>query len=227
MVIPTPPRARRVVKYLVVLLVLGLALDFTHRLYNFANLFRFFDFQSGIVLQQREVLDIYNARKVVRQGEQNQTNGAAAVSVIPKILHQVFHIWSDPTSTTTILTEVWQRAQRSYLDLNPEWEYKLWTAKWSRDFIEEEYPWFLPTYDGYKLPIQRVDVIRYFALMAALPSHLWIRDREASRSCYGTRSGAVVGINWDSPWFGWAGSHVGVVVSEIHSYEKVETWDVI
>jgi len=152
MVLPSSPRARRVIKYLIALLILGLVLDFTRRLYNFANLFRFFDPQPGVVLQQREVLDIYNARK-------------EAVPVIPKILHQVFHNWSDPESTTIALPEDWERARKSCLDLNPDWEYRLWTAKSSRDFIEEEFPWFLPTYDGYKFPIQRVDVIRYFALL--------------------------------------------------------------
>jgi mannosyltransferase OCH1-like enzyme len=34
----------------------------------------------------------------------------------------------------------------------------------SRDFIATEYPWFLSTYDGYSLPIQRVDTVRYFIL---------------------------------------------------------------
>jgi mannosyltransferase OCH1-like enzyme len=34
----------------------------------------------------------------------------------------------------------------------------------SRVFIEDEYPWFLPTYDNYKFPIQRIDVLRYFLL---------------------------------------------------------------
>lgn len=34
----------------------------------------------------------------------------------------------------------------------------------SRTFIEDEFSWFLPTYDGYKFPIQRIDVLRYFLL---------------------------------------------------------------
>ncbi|KAF9509483.1 glycosyltransferase family 32 protein [Hydnum rufescens UP504] len=40
----------------------------------------------------------------------------------------------------------------------------LWTDKGSRDFIAREYSWFLPTFDGYKYPIQRADAIRYFVL---------------------------------------------------------------
>lgn len=41
---------------------------------------------------------------------------------------------------------------------------KVWNMKTSRAFIEDEFPGFLETYDGYKFPIQRVDVLRYFLL---------------------------------------------------------------
>lgn len=41
---------------------------------------------------------------------------------------------------------------------------QLWTTEKSREFLAEHFPWFLPTYDGYKFPIQRVDVMRYFLL---------------------------------------------------------------
>lgn len=34
----------------------------------------------------------------------------------------------------------------------------------SRTFLEDEFPWFVSTYDGYKFPIQRVDVMRYFLI---------------------------------------------------------------
>lgn len=40
----------------------------------------------------------------------------------------------------------------------------MWTNEKSREFIAEEYPWFLDTFDGYKYPIQRADSIRYFVL---------------------------------------------------------------
>lgn len=41
---------------------------------------------------------------------------------------------------------------------------QLWTNEKSREFIANEYPWFLETFDGYKYPIQRADSIRYFVL---------------------------------------------------------------
>lgn len=47
---------------------------------------------------------------------------------------------------------------------SPRSEYILWTDQSSRDFIEQHYPWFLDTFDGYRWPIQRADAIRYFVL---------------------------------------------------------------
>lgn len=40
----------------------------------------------------------------------------------------------------------------------------LWTDAGSREFIANNYPWFLETFDGYTYPIQRADAIRYFVL---------------------------------------------------------------
>ena len=48
--------------------------------------------------------------------------------------------------------------------LPPRSEYILWTDQSSRDLIEQHYPWFLDTFDGYRWPIQRADAIRYFVL---------------------------------------------------------------
>lgn len=76
--------------------------------------------------------------------------------LIPKIIHQTYINESIPTH--------WQGPQQSCLDLHPDYEYKLWTDKKSREFIAAEYPWFLETFDGYPYPIQRADAIRYFVL---------------------------------------------------------------
>jgi mannosyltransferase OCH1-like enzyme len=87
--------------------------------------------------------------------------------LIPKILHQT---WKNET-----VPEEWAIAQYTCLDLHPDYRYivfsqhflslmKLWTDASSREFIKNEYPWFLPTFDSYTFNIQRADVIRYFAL---------------------------------------------------------------
>ena len=41
---------------------------------------------------------------------------------------------------------------------------QLWNPRDSREFIRREYPWFLSTYDSYRLPVQRVDALRYFLM---------------------------------------------------------------
>ncbi|KAK3717236.1 CSG1/SUR1-like protein [Vermiconidia calcicola] len=79
--------------------------------------------------------------------------------LIPKIIHQTYINESIPP--------VWQDAQQSCLDLHrPEdgWEYKLWTDDKMSEFIRDEYPWFVDTFEGYPYPIQRADAIRYFVL---------------------------------------------------------------
>lgn len=76
--------------------------------------------------------------------------------LIPKIIHQTYINASIPAH--------WKAPQQSCIDLHPDYEYKLWTDKKSREFIAAEYPWFLETFDGYPYPIQRADAIRYFVL---------------------------------------------------------------
>lgn len=40
----------------------------------------------------------------------------------------------------------------------------MWNTTSAHEFLEEEYKWFLPTYDGYRYPIQRIDALKYFVL---------------------------------------------------------------
>ncbi|KAK9494304.1 nucleotide-diphospho-sugar transferase [Lipomyces doorenjongii] len=76
--------------------------------------------------------------------------------LIPKILHQT---WKNET-----VPEMWRAAQESCLKSHADFEYKLWTDESSRQFIADQYPWFLDTYDSYPFNIMRADVIRYFVL---------------------------------------------------------------
>ncbi|CDR42348.1 CYFA0S09e01684g1_1 [Cyberlindnera fabianii] len=77
--------------------------------------------------------------------------------LIPKILHQTYKDTNVPAK--------WRGAQQKCIDLHPDYQYILWTDEMARDFISEQYPWFLETFDGYKYNIERADVIRYFALI--------------------------------------------------------------
>jgi len=47
---------------------------------------------------------------------------------------------------------------------NPTFTINIWNATAARDFLESEYGWFMPTYDAYVHPIQRVDALKYFLL---------------------------------------------------------------
>ncbi|SJL05338.1 related to MIPC synthase subunit (SurA) [Armillaria ostoyae] len=78
------------------------------------------------------------------------------VERVPRLLHQ--------TAKTDILSEKWRSVSLQCRNLMPDYEYMLWTDESSRNFINDYYPWFLRTYDGYRFPIQRADVIRYFVL---------------------------------------------------------------
>lgn len=77
---------------------------------------------------------------------------------IPKIIHQTWKIEKIPSE--------WQEYHKTWKDKFPSPEYKhiLWTDKMIRDFIKENYGWFLDTFDSYPKGIQRADVIRYFLL---------------------------------------------------------------
>lgn len=76
--------------------------------------------------------------------------------LIPKIIHQTYINESIPAR--------WQAAQKSCIDLHPDYEYMMWTDAKSHEFIAKEYPWFLSTFEGYEHNIQRADSIRYFVL---------------------------------------------------------------
>lgn len=76
--------------------------------------------------------------------------------LIPKIIHQTYIDENIP--------EKWQKTHESVLEYNPDYKYILWTDASSREFIKENYEWFLPTFDSYPYNIMRADVIRYFVL---------------------------------------------------------------
>lgn len=119
------------------------------RIYFFVHIFMP---HSGIALTQEEV-----------ELAHNTTTPDPRPQVIPKLIHQIFHNWRDPTDDT--LPSDWESVRQTCISLNPGWEYKLWTSSTSRTFIATEYPWFLPTYDGFSYPVQRIDALRYFLML--------------------------------------------------------------
>ncbi|KAI8926879.1 nucleotide-diphospho-sugar transferase [Entophlyctis helioformis] len=77
---------------------------------------------------------------------------------IPRIIHQ--------TWKTAEIPKQWARPYGAcrYVHRSAEWTHVLWTDEAARNFIAEKHPAFLPTFDSYPHPIQRVDAVRYFIL---------------------------------------------------------------
>jgi mannosyltransferase OCH1-like enzyme len=92
-------------------------------------------------------------------------NPLSSTAKIPRIIH---HIWfagilRDAPAQTEI-PPIWSGAQAMCRDNNPNFTIHVWTAETGQGFIQEHYSWFIPTYNGYAFPIQRVDALKYFLL---------------------------------------------------------------
>lgn len=76
--------------------------------------------------------------------------------LIPKIIHQT---WKSKRMSKALayLTATWRQH-------HPHWQYCFWTDKDNRAFVKDHFPYFLKTYDGFELAIQRADAIRYLIL---------------------------------------------------------------
>jgi len=89
---------------------------------------------------------------IIRQAQQDTTTLNKVA--FPHLLHQT---WSSHQ-----LPDVFETWSRSWLLQNPSWQYRLWNDTESRQFISDQYSWFLPFYDEYNVIIKRVDAMRIF-----------------------------------------------------------------
>ena len=76
--------------------------------------------------------------------------------MIPKIIHQTWKTHEVP--------EKWQAYTNKVQELNPDWEYRLWSDEDNEQFVREEFPEFFETFQSFSLPIMRADVIRYLIM---------------------------------------------------------------
>lgn len=72
----------------------------------------------------------------------------------PKLLHQTWKSSSLPTD--------FQISHQRCIAMNADFRHILWTDDMNRQFVKDNYPWFLRTYDAYNSNIKRADAIRYF-----------------------------------------------------------------
>lgn len=76
--------------------------------------------------------------------------------MIPKIIHQTWKNNEIPSE--------WKYYVEKVQQLNPNWEYKLWTDETMQKFVEEEFPDFLGTYIGFPKNVMRADSFRYLLM---------------------------------------------------------------
>lgn len=121
------------------------------------------DGPSGEAALREEIADLNNqlramgVRRLPRNGWTQQMETFDSLRCrIPRILHQT---WKSRTIGATKVKYV-----RSWIDLNPDWHYKLWTDKDNRLLVASRFPQYLDLYDSYPQDIMRADIIRYLIL---------------------------------------------------------------
>ena len=78
---------------------------------------------------------------------------------LPKIIHQQ---WKDENIPDGVFRQYHQKWKELYPE--PEYRHLIWTDETMRRLVADYFPWFLETYDGYTMNIQRADSSRYFIL---------------------------------------------------------------
>ena len=76
--------------------------------------------------------------------------------MIPKIIHQTWKSNKVPGKWTPFVNKV--------QELNPGWEYRLWTDAENDEFVRKEFPDFYEIFCGFSRAIMRADVIRYLIM---------------------------------------------------------------
>lgn len=80
---------------------------------------------------------------------------------MPKVVHQQWR-----TRNESSLPEAMQRWRANCIRLNPGWEFRLYDDADNRLLVGRYAPWFASTYSAYKLPVNRIDAIRFVYLLA-------------------------------------------------------------
>lgn len=78
------------------------------------------------------------------------------IPIIPHIIHQTYRSENIP--------HYYARYAKTFVDLNPSWEYYFWTDEAARKLIKDKYPHLLSLWDTYGDPINKADALRYVVL---------------------------------------------------------------
>lgn len=126
------------------------------------------EFFPGLVEQYHGVrvpnlgVEAFKPGREAREARSEAGAQAAAVGSrehegIPRIIHQTW-------KTEEIGEPFRKEWPESWKEMNPGWAYRFWTDRDLEDFIQREFPDFAGTYQGYDVPIKRVDAARYLIL---------------------------------------------------------------
>jgi len=77
----------------------------------------------------------------------------------PKNIFQIWFVIKSPE-----IPDIWKEAQKSVIDMNPGWNYKLVNEQYADNIVKENFPDFYQTYISFPYTIQRIDAIRYCLL---------------------------------------------------------------
>mmetsp|Transcript_52484 Transcript_52484/g.94317 ORF Transcript_52484/g.94317 Transcript_52484/m.94317 type:complete len:515 (-) Transcript_52484:125-1669(-) len=83
----------------------------------------------------------------------SQSRASSGLQYVPKIIHQT---WKDKQ-----LPPAFENWSKSWQECLPDWEFRLYTDEDNRNYIKQNFPEFLETYDNYDANIKRVDAVRY------------------------------------------------------------------
>jgi hypothetical protein len=93
-------------------------------------------------------------------------NASLPTPFIPRTIHFIYFadLYYHRDGTPSLPTTSRSHAPELCRKFNPTYKIRIWNATAAHEFLETEYPWFVPTYDSYSHPIQRVDALKYFVL---------------------------------------------------------------
>ncbi|XP_053390340.1 uncharacterized protein LOC128553213 [Mercenaria mercenaria] len=78
------------------------------------------------------------------------------VPSIPHIIHQMYAV--------EMIPEMYVKLVKSFIELNPTWEYRFWTDKSGRRLLQKHHPYLLKVYDDFGSNVKRSDLLRYAVL---------------------------------------------------------------
>lgn len=86
---------------------------------------------------------------------------------IPPIIHFIWfsNLYQSRPELSYMSPGHGSNSPQKCMEHNPRFEVKIWNETSSRQLLAEHYAWFLPVYDAYRHPIQRIDATKYFVLL--------------------------------------------------------------